>query len=375
MTADNKTIKILIVDDSKVSQDLLSYIIDSDSQLKLIGCAESGEAALKFLQTQKPDVITMDIVMPNMDGFETTRRIIQLYPIPIVVISSVCNAADVDNSFKAIEAGALAILQKPTGIKDVQFSEIAKTIRDTLKIMSGVKVITRKYSLPPPHYIKPLQKELDDKHAYSKLTTEDKSKHIQAIAMGASLGGPQALNAILSQLPSNFPVPILIVQHIAIGFVQGLVDWLNSASPLHVCLATDGEIAKAGSVYIAPDKLHMEITKGDVIRLVDAPPEGGCRPSVARLFRSMAKTYGPYGVGIILTGMGRDGVADLRYMKDHGALTIAQHRDSCIMYGMPEEAIMADAAKRVLPLQEIAPNLILLAKNYSTPKNSSKNAS
>ncbi len=357
-------VKVLIVDDSKVCQALLTHIIESDPQLKVIGVADSGDAALRFLKDQTPDVITMDIVMPYMDGFTTTRKIMQSRPIPIVVISSIYNPADVNNSFEAMDAGAVAILEKPKGIQDSNYHESAKAITDTIKIMSEVKLVTRHYSKKAVLESKPKEMHKRPPPPSEQIPV---GRNFAAVAIGASLGGPQALHTILSELPHNFPVPIFIVQHIALGFIQGLVEWLNASSQLHVTLAKDGEQAKAGYVYLAPDKCHLEITKGNVISLVDAPPEGGCRPSVARLFRSMARTHGPYGIGIILTGMGRDGVEDLHLMKERGGVTIAQHKDSCVMYGMPEEAIQAGAATHILPMTEISPDLIQLVKK-KTPE-------
>jgi two-component system chemotaxis response regulator CheB len=351
---DRKQIKVFIVDDSVIARALLSHIIESDPQLKVVGQAGNRADLFKNLEQIKPDIITMDIMMPQVDGFEITKQLMQSYSIPIIIISGFYTKDDVEKSFQAVEAGALDILPKPKGPNDADYDKQAKRIIDSIKVMSQVKV--RKKSL-----------ELVDKISKgSKLKPSQITRpapEIRAIAMGASLGGPQALQTIISDLPKTIPVPLFVVQHISPGFVEGLASWLKRFSALDIKIANHNEQAKPGTVYIAPDKFHMEVGKNNLISLVDAPPEHGLKPSVARLFRSMAITHGAHGVGIILTGMGRDGVDDLMLMRKSGALTIAQNKESCIINGMPGEAINIGAAQLVLPLTEIAFTLKSLFRN------------
>lgn len=338
----NRKIKVLIVDDSKVSRELMHFIITADPQLEVIAYAESGESALTQIQQNTPDVITMDIVMPRMDGFEATRRIMQRKPIPIVIVSSIVKKDDVANSFKSIEAGALAILPKPVSPADPKFTENANAIRETVKRVSEVRLITRLHTVsaaapPTPNIPLPTL-----------------SRKFEAVAIGASLGGPQALQKLLLPFPEDYPLPIYLVQHIALGFVQGLAEWLGSCTRLEVKVAKNGETGKPGTVYIAPDSHHMQILKGHVIKLTDDLPDHGLMPSAGHLFRSIAKNFGPNAVGIILTGMGRDGVDDLLLMKQSGAYTIAQSEEGCLMYGMPREAILNGAAVQAVPLDQMS---------------------
>ncbi len=350
----SRPIKVLIVDDSSVSRDLLAFIIDSDPDLKVIGFAHNGEEAIQFLKHQTPDVITMDIVMPKMDGFETTRKLMQLHPIPIIIISNSYKKEDTQKSFMAIEAGALAILEKPRGPNDPCYPETAKAIIDSIKLMAEVRVITRR------PYFKPQEqaKAVDIKPSQEVMLLSG----IEVVAIGASLGGPQALEVVLSKLPPDFPVPIYIVQHIASGFIHGLANWLNAACTLQVKVAKEGEIGQPGYVYLAPDKVHMEVRKGNQVVLIDEPPEGGLRPAVARLFRSIAESFGPHSIGILLTGMGKDGADDLLTMKQRGAYTIAQNEETCVIFGMPGEAIKLGAAQRIAPLEEIPQLLCKIMK-------------
>lgn len=191
----------------------------------------------------------------------------------------------------------------------------------------------------------------------STLTPKKTIHPIEAVGIGASLGGPQALIVILSQLSSDFPVPIFLVQHISYGFVEEFVKWLSCFTPLKVQLAQDQTIAYPGHVYIAPDNYQMEVAKGNLIQLVDSPGNKGIKPSIGHLFQSMAETYGPHSIGVLLTGMGNDGAEELLTMKKQGAITIAQDRESSLMFGMPHEAILIGAADYVIPLQEIAGTL------------------
>ena len=338
-----KKIKVLIVDDSQVSRDLMHFILSSDPSLQVIGYADSGESALMQIQKEPPDVITMDIVMPRMDGFETTRCIMQRKAIPIIIVSSIVKKDDVANSFKSFEAGARAILSKPVSPADPKFTEIANTIRETVKEMSEVRLVTRIHTttqtIPHPSIIEPKPRI---------------NQTFEAVAIGASLGGPQALQKMLLAFPENFPLPLYLVQHIAPGFVNGLVEWLGSCTRMEVKIAKNGEKGNPGVVYVAPDNCQMHVLKGNVISLTEDPPDNGLKPSVAHLFRSMAKNFGPKAIGIMLTGMGRDGVDDLLLMKKSGSYTIAQSEAGCLMFGMPREAILNGSVTQVVPIEQMS---------------------
>lgn len=337
-----KIIKVFIVDDSRVARDLLTHIIESDPQLKVVGTAENGEVALKLLQTESCDVITMDIHMPHLNGFEVTQKIMETKPVPTLIISSGYTSTDNFLAFKALEAGALAILEKPGGVNDIHYAQRVKEIIETIKLISDIKVVTRHR-----------RQYLDYKSHVPKLESK---QEIQAVGIGASLGGPLAIAKILEDLPASFPAPIFIVQHIVAGFTENFIRWLQERSKLKITSAKDGEKAKPGYVYIAADNCQMKIVKGDLISL-DNSAKSGIQPSVGHLFKSLAETYGPHCVGVILTGMGKDGAKELLMMKQKGAYTIAQDEESCLMFGMPKEAILLGAAERVLPLNMIAETL------------------
>lgn len=350
-------IKVLIVDDSMVASELLAYIINSDPDLKVIGCVENGEKALEFIRHNKPDVITMDIIMPKMDGFEATRRIMATTPIPIIIVSSIYKKENVEKSFQAMEAGAIEILEKPRGFQDPYYQDLATSLVKTIKIVAGTKLVTRKF-------VTSGEKSVHEATPRTNHQDSSWTGKAEVVAIGSSLGGPQALNTIFSGLSSSFPVPILVVQHISSGFTQGFVDWLSESCSLEISLAKNKEIALPGHVYVAPDNVHLEIDKKNVMHLVDAPPEAGLRPAASRLFRSVANVFGSNGIGIILTGMGRDGVEDLLLLKQKGGMTIAQSQESCLMYGMPKEAIAIGAARQVVHLDQIANTLKKLVSKY-----------
>lgn len=346
-------IKVLVVEDSPVAADLIAHILSSDPEIAVVGKARNGLEAIDFLGRHKPDVVTMDIIMPKMDGLEATRRIMETSPIPIVVVSASLVREEVDKTFLALDAGAVAALEKPR-LSDLgrPGSEAEKLI-EVVKLMSQVKVVRRwKRTLPAP------KASLPGAPPVSPLPVRD----VKVVAIGASTGGPAVLNLILSGLTTNFPVPILVVQHIAPGFASGFVDWLNRASPLEVHLARDREIARPGSVYVAPDGVQMLIGPNLTITLAAEGPEKGLRPSVSYLFRSVAESFGDKAIGILLTGMGRDGADDLKLMRDRGAVTIAQDKESSVVYGMPGEAAKIGAARYSLPPDKITDVLRGLAK-------------
>lgn len=350
-------IRILIVDDSPVACELLAHILKEDAELEVVGFAENGEKALRWLETELCDVITMDIQMPFMNGFEVTKKIMETKPVPIAIISSTYTPGDTEMAFRAIEAGALAIIEKPHGMGHEAYLLQSKEIINTIKVIAGIKLIKKR-----PHLTASSFKEL------SSIKDDYHHSHVKAIAIGASLGGPPAIAEILAQLPAHFPVPIYIVQHIAVGFTEGFVKWLQEHSKLTIHLGHDNEKVLAGHVYVAPDHHHMEIRKDHHIKL-DRTPSHGPQPSVGRLFQSMAHTYGSSGVGVILTGMGRDGAHELLLMKQQGAFTIAQDEQSSVMFGMPREAIEMGAAREILPLNKIGlalKNLVCAQKKPET---------
>ncbi|MGA2546547.1 MAG: chemotaxis-specific protein-glutamate methyltransferase CheB [Rectinemataceae bacterium] len=346
-----KKIRVLIVEDSPVAQEFLTYILMSDPDIEVVGVAKNGSEALELVKELRPSVITMDIHMPIMDGFEATRRIMESVPTPIVVVSGSTGAQEVASTFRAMEAGALAVVLRPTGINHAAFKADSKRLIVTVKLMSEIKVvrrIARQAATPMP------------KSAILSQGLQTASG-IQVIAIGASTGGPPVLKEILSRLRKDFPFPIIIVQHIAAGFVGGFAAWLSGSSDVPVRIASHGELPLPGRGYMAPDGFYIGVAEGPRIALSDDPPEcNGLRPSVAYLFRSAAKVLGPRAVGVLLTGMGRDGAEEMKMMKDRGAITIAQDEASSVVHGMPGEAIKLGGATYVLPPEGIAATLSAL---------------
>jgi two-component system chemotaxis response regulator CheB len=353
------SIRVLIVEDSVVVRELLDFILGSDPAIRVVGTARDGEEALQAVQALKPDVITMDIQMAGMDGYEATRRIMAAHPTPIVVVSAIVDVKEVATTFRALEAGALAAVQKPMGIGHSDYEKTAQSLIQTVKLMSEVKVVRRRW---PRQGREGLDSAVSPGAAVGlRLVPGD----IGIVAIGASTGGPPALQTILSGLPKDFPAPVLIVQHICPGFVQGLAVSLAESSELPVHVASQGERLLPGHVYLAPDKLQMGVQIGGRISLSADPPENGLRPATSYLFRSVAQVYGRKAVGVLLSGMGRDGAEELKLMKTKGAVTIAQDKESSVVHGMPGEAIKLDAAVYVLPPVGIA---VLLKRIVSSFK-------
>jgi len=344
-------IKALVVDDSKVMSEFLMHILDSDPEIQVIGAVHNGEDALEAVKTKKPDVITMDIRMPRMNGLEATRLIMETYPTPIVIVSGSFDGEEAA-SFRAIEAGALAVLPRPAGIGHPDHESMAHELVRTVKLISEVKVVKRWARSPNGGIIRsvPLQPEV---------TIEPSD--IKLVAIGASTGGPIVLQEILSNLPPDYPIPVLIVQHIAAGFVGGFVEWLGHSTGYPVHMARHGERLQPGQAVIAPDEFHLGVSAPDQIVLSRDLPENGLRPSVSFLFRSVAQVFGRSAVGVLLTGMGKDGAYELGLMKKKGAITIAQDEASSVVHGMPGEAVNLEAATYVLSPQRIASALRRLA--------------
>jgi two-component system chemotaxis response regulator CheB len=345
----DRKINVLVVDDSKVAQMLLAHILESDPQIRVIGAVDDGHAALDFVTEHAPDVILMDLHMPGMDGFEATRRIMETQPVPIIVCTATADPKEVATTFRVMEVGALACVEKPVGREHADFDQIAAHLRQTVKLMSEVKVVRRwaraRLAPAPTSVARPVE--------LSRAAAE-----IKFIGIGASTGGPQVLQEILAGLPKAFPVPILIVQHIAQGFLPGLAEWLNQTTGFQIHIGAYGVCPLPGHVYLAPDDFHMGISASGRILLTKEEPQNHLRPAVSYLFRSLADVCGPAAVGVLLTGMGKDGAMELKLMKDKGAVTIAQDRESSVVNGMPGEAIELGGATYVLPADRIADGLV-----------------
>lgn len=340
-------IKVLVVEDSPVIREFLAHILGSDPALEVVGTAADGLEALEAVKSCRPDVITMDINMPRMDGFEATRQIMETCPTPIVIVSGSSRIKEVAFSFRAMEAGALSIISRPEGIDSEEFDSSARSLVQTVKLMSEIKVVRR---------WKHLRKEFSTVAEAPTIRPAE----VRVIALGASTGGPIALRAILAALPGDFPVPVLLVQHIVAGFTPGFVEWLAGFCSLPVKVAEDDEIALPGHIYVAPDGGQMGITSSNYIRIIN----NGLQPTVAHLFRSVAESYHKNAIGVLLTGMGSDGARELKLMKESQAITIAQDRESSLVHGMPGEAIKLNAATYVLPLSRIGPALVSLAAGH-----------
>jgi two-component system chemotaxis response regulator CheB len=327
-------IRVLVVDDSNSVRALLMHILGSAPGLAVVGCAADGEEALKLARELQPDVITMDLHMPRMDGFEAIRRIMRECPTRIVVVSGSDDRAEVDASFRAIEAGALVLVRRPLGIGNPAHADSARDLVRTVKAMAEVRVV-RRWS--------------DARRAARPLQGAPR----RLVAIGASTGGPTVLRDILAELPADYPLPVVIVQHLAPGFMDGLATWLAEASGYPVDVLKDGAPLAGGRACLVPEGWQAALGPGLVGRLVAAPPEHGMCPSVSHLFRAIDPDLRAATAAVLLTGMGKDGAVEMKLLREHGALTIAQDRASAVVYGMPGEALRLDAAMLVLEPAEI----------------------
>ena len=347
---DSKRINILIVDDSPIFQKLYTLLFRADPELRVIGIANDGAEALAFVANQRPDVILMDLQMPVMNGYEATRRIMETDPIPIVICSASSQHDDVNKTFQAVEAGAVAFINKPSGPGHPDFHGAVANMIQTIKLMAEIIMVKR------------MRRPGGVRMEGARMTPAAMSvaNAPRVVAIGASTGGPLALQTILGLLPKDYPAPLLIVQHIAEGFVEGLAEWLQNTTGIQTHVAEHNVRALPGHVYLAPDYAHLGVGGGGRLVLSGEEPENGLRPAVSYLFRSVATIYGPSAVGVLLTGMGKDGAQDLRQLKERGAITIAQDKESSLIHGMPGEAIRLGAAVHVLSPEKISALLVQL---------------
>lgn len=333
----------------------LEYILSKDPQITVIGNVSNGKAAIEFIKGNKPDVITMDVNMPIMDGLEATKIIMSTTPIPILIVTSSRDVSEIAFSIEALAAGALSVIEKPIGLDHPKSHDQTRKLLNMVKLMSEISVVKRK----PKPMIPPPQKTAI---IADRPSTGGSSSTPELIAIGVSSGGPQTLQVVLSRITEQFPLPIVVVQHISKGFLTGLVNWLGREIKIPVRIAIRGETLRPGIVYFAPDDYNMSISKSGLVALDHCIAKTGICPSVAHLFSSVVKEYGSRSLGIILTGMGNDGAKELKMMFDAGAVTIAQSKESAMIFGMPAVAIELGAAKYILSAEEISNFLFEIEK-------------
>lgn len=368
-------IRVLLVEDSPVAIHILKRILASSPDIEVVGVAHNGIEALELIPQVKPSVICTDLHMPKMSGLELIRRIMVEYPRPILVISASVQEEDTHNVFQLLQAGALDIFPKPrTGLPS-EYEQAKTELINRIKVLAGVSVFTQRFrqATPVTPAIAPKSPSSaslsSPKSAGSSLSvaspypTAATSPRLdirspRIVAIGSSTGGPQALHTIFKQLPAHFPLPILCVQHISEGFLQGLVDWLGLETPMRIKIAQAGEVPQPGVVYFPPERRHMQVDSQGRISFLNSPPVAGHCPSVTVLFQAVAAYYRQSAIGILLTGMGRDGADGLLDIANVGGITIAQNEQSCIVFGMPREAIALGAVQHVLGLDEIVPTLM-----------------
>jgi two-component system chemotaxis response regulator CheB len=357
LAMNEKNIRVLVADDSRVSRMLLVHLLQSDPDIQVVGAVNDGQAALDFVRASKPDVVLMDIHMPVVDGFEATRRIMESEPLPIVICTATTDPKELATTFRLMEAGAVACVEKPVARGLGDFEALVSNLLQTVKLMSEVRVVRRWPRM---------RQSVSGDPPGSKPSAA--SYHLQLVGVGASTGGPLVLQSLLASLPKEFPLPVLIVQHISRGFLRGLVDWLNQTTGWQVHVASHGTQPLPGHAYLAPDDFHMAVANGGRIVLTREPPDNGLRPAISYLFRSIAEVCGPGAIGVLLTGMGKDGACELKLMRDRGATTIAQDRDTSVVHGMPGEAIALGGATHVLAADRIADTLVAIVnrKNGSS---------
>jgi len=354
-------IRIFVVDDSIAYRTILLKTINSIAGVRTAGVAGNGQEALELIPKVKPDLITLDINMPVMDGLDTLRQLHQIYPQNKVIMISSYTREGAGATLEALRNGALDFITKPDTEDELLNGALMKEQINGIIAKYADLLINTETDVQPELKKRTVAEDLPDVNTASRCF----SGQPQIVAIGVSTGGPRALEELLLQLPASFPLPVLVVQHMPRLFTKSLAEALERKVPVTVVEACDEEILRAATVYIAPGGLQMKIRRGTsgVVRIgiTDAPPENHCKPSADYLFRYVAQVYGSNAVGVIMTGMGSDGVLGLKLMKRRGARIIAQDRQTCTVWGMPRMAVEAGVVDNVLPLHEIAPELIRLA--------------
>lgn len=335
-----RAIRVLLVDDSRLVREMIRSILESEPDIEVVGEAVNGVEAIAKVASLKPDIVTMDIEMPVMGGLEAIEKIIARHPVPILVVTALTG---IRTAFAAVSKGALDVIEKP----DIGPENVRNLVKK-IRVLAKVDVSAQLMTMRGP----------SGTSRASRVTLPTGSSKVDIVAIAASTGGPQAINTILKQLPAGFPVPIVVAQHIAEGFTQGMVDWLNLATPLNVRVAVNGDLLAAGSVYVNPAEQSMVITGQGKVALGPGDVRQVYHPSCNTLLSSLAAAYGKGALGLIMSGMGDDGVLGMEAIRKAGGATLAQDATSSVIFGMNRLAVERGWIDSVLPLGEIPAELI-----------------
>lgn len=367
MTGAQLKTRVLVVEDSAVTRRLLTRLLDSAGDFEVVGSAADGLEAVEQVDAIRPDVVTMDIHLPGIDGIEATRRIVERSGTPILVVSGSSNVTD-RTLFDVLEAGALGLALRPLAPGRPGAEERRDRLLGELRTIAKLSLptiatrVARRRSRPAPRSVP------------GAGMTMPSSRRFAAIGIAASTGGPSAIRCVLADLPREAP-PIYIVQHMSPGFLDGFAAWLAEALRRPVTVVRDGAPARPGAVLLAPDDRHLVVDAQQRLRLLDSKPVNGHRPSADVLFASLAEAYGPAVIGVVLTGMGRDGAEGLRAIRSQGGTTLAQDRATSVVYGMPAVAVERGAAQQVMPLADLGPTIGGLLRNNHREHDRSRSTS
>jgi len=349
-------VSLLIVDDSPAVRGMIRAMLEGDGGIRIVGEAATGGEAVEMARKLRPAVILMDLQMPEMDGIEATGRIMSERAVPIIAFSSFTWGDDAKASIEMLAAGALDVMPKPDLGGGGSLRECSETLRRKIRTASRVAVVRHLRRSAPPA------------HAGWRCPAPEEGRAYQALGVGASTGGPAALRELFSGLPAGFPLPVLVVQHITRGFTEGFVEWLRQHTPLAVRVAEAHDRAVPGTILLAPEGRQLELLPGGEVRAVSRVPSGVHLPSADTLLSSIAASCGKGGIGVLLTGMGADGVEGLLAIRKAGGLTLAQSEGTCAVYGMPREAVRRGAALQVMSPAAMAGFLRRLAGNGAAGK-------
>ena len=349
--------RVFVVEDSAVTRRLLVRLLQAAGDFEVVGSASNGLDAVEQVAAIRPDVVTMDIHLPGIDGIEATRRIVERTGTPILVVSGSSNVTD-RTLFDVLEAGALGVVRRPLAPGLPAAAERRDRLLQELRTIAKLSTPVSTARGARARRARP-----DDPALPATRPPTAARRRIAAIGLAASTGGPAALRRVLVDLPGDAP-PVFVVQHMSPGFLGGFAAWLGDVAPGRVSIALDGEPVRPGTILVAPDDRHLGVDAQRRVRLIDSAPVNGHRPSADVLFASLSEAYGAAALGVVLTGMGRDGADGLDMIRRCGGITLAQDRASSVVYGMPAVAAERGAAQQIVPLAQLGVTIGALLGNH-----------